>query len=108
MCVNSNGTLMCTISDDKALKVFDVINFDMINMIRLGYCPFTCAWIHNPADAISAVAVTEKSTNRIHVYDARETGVPIKTIDSLHAKPVLLLEVKNFDFSFFRYSKKFT
>ena len=34
---NFNGTLLCTISLDKSLKIFDVINFDMINMIRLDY-----------------------------------------------------------------------
>ena len=34
---NFNGTLLCTISLDKSLKIFDVINFVMINMIRLDY-----------------------------------------------------------------------
>lgn len=27
--VNSSGTLLCTISNDKSLKVFDVVNFGM-------------------------------------------------------------------------------
>ena len=32
--VSSNGSLMCTAGADQSVKVFDVINFDMINMIR--------------------------------------------------------------------------
>ncbi len=36
MKVNHNGTLLCTISNDKHAKVFDVVNFDMINVIKLG------------------------------------------------------------------------
>ena len=36
MAVSYNGELMCTVSEDKAMKVFDVINFDMINMLKLG------------------------------------------------------------------------
>ncbi len=34
--MNHNGTLLCTISNDKHAKIFDVINFDMINVIKLG------------------------------------------------------------------------
>ena len=29
MTVNYNGSLLCTVSTDKSLKVFDVINFGM-------------------------------------------------------------------------------
>ena len=32
MCDNFNGTLLWTISLDKSLKIFDFINFDMINV----------------------------------------------------------------------------
>lgn len=35
--VSSEGALFCSVGDDKAMKVFDVVNFDMINMLRLGY-----------------------------------------------------------------------
>ena len=34
--INHNGTLLCTVSNDKNAKVFDVVNFDMINMLKLG------------------------------------------------------------------------
>ena len=34
--LNHNGTLLCTVSNDKNAKVFDVANFDMINILKLG------------------------------------------------------------------------
>ncbi|VDO93446.1 unnamed protein product [Soboliphyme baturini] len=90
--VNSNGTLMCTISDDKSMKIFDVINFDMINMMKLGYTPCSCAWIHNPADSIAAVAVAEQGTSKIHVYDGRGASTPIRTLENLHSKEVIVMQ----------------
>lgn len=33
---SSEGALFCSVGDDKAMKVFDVVNFDMINMLKLG------------------------------------------------------------------------
>jgi peptidylprolyl isomerase domain and WD repeat-containing protein 1 len=57
MCDNFNGSLLCTISLDKSLKVFDVINFDMINMIKLDFVPLACSFIHSDRDPISAVCV---------------------------------------------------
>ena len=34
--LNHNGTLLATVSNDKMAKIFDVVNFDMINIIKLG------------------------------------------------------------------------
>lgn len=54
---NFDGTLLCTISLDKSLKVFDVINFDMINMIKLDFVPFACSFIHADRDPVATVCV---------------------------------------------------
>lgn len=57
LAVNVNGTYLCTASSDKSVKIFDVINFDMINMIKLDFEPKCVEWIHNPNDPIPALAV---------------------------------------------------
>jgi peptidylprolyl isomerase domain and WD repeat-containing protein 1 len=44
--VSSDATLFVTASADKALKVFDIINFDMINMFQLDYLPNVVCWIY--------------------------------------------------------------
>uniref|UniRef100_A0AAV2IW90 peptidylprolyl isomerase n=1 Tax=Knipowitschia caucasica TaxID=637954 RepID=A0AAV2IW90_KNICA len=37
--VSAEGALFCSVGDDQAMKVFDVVNFDMINMFKLGFHP---------------------------------------------------------------------
>ncbi|XP_062870675.1 peptidylprolyl isomerase domain and WD repeat-containing protein 1 [Trichomycterus rosablanca] len=86
--VSAEGALLCTVGDDQAMKVFDVVNFDMINMLKLGFHPGQCEWIYNPGDAISTVACSEKSTGKIHVYDGRGNNQPLHTFDKLHSSPL--------------------
>lgn len=57
LAANPNGTYLATASSDKSMKVFDVINFDMINMIKLDYTPMCAEWIHSAGDAIASIAV---------------------------------------------------
>lgn len=57
LATNVQGTLLCSASCDKTLKVFDVINFDMINMMKLEYEPKCIEWIHKAGDAIALLAV---------------------------------------------------
>jgi peptidylprolyl isomerase domain and WD repeat-containing protein 1 len=52
LCANTTGTLLASISTDKTLKVFDIINFDMIHMIQLEYKPHSTQWCHSSGDAI--------------------------------------------------------
>nr|XP_013798068.1 PREDICTED: peptidylprolyl isomerase domain and WD repeat-containing protein 1 [Apteryx mantelli mantelli] len=66
------------------MKVFDVVNFDMINMLKLGYYPGQCEWVYCPGDAISSVATSEKSTGKIFIYDGRGNNQPLHVFDKLH------------------------
>ncbi|KAL3868863.1 hypothetical protein ACJMK2_041620 [Sinanodonta woodiana] len=90
--ISNNGELACTVSDDKSAKVFDVVNFDMINMLRLDYVPGCCCWLYNSGDAVAALSISERDTSKIHVYDGRGNNQPLKTIEKLHSKPVTLIQ----------------
>lgn len=47
LAINHNGTLLATVCmHDKSVKIFDVPNFDMINMLNTDFAPKTAAWIH--------------------------------------------------------------
>nr|XP_039258573.1 peptidylprolyl isomerase domain and WD repeat-containing protein 1-like [Styela clava] len=92
MAVNCGGELMCTVAEDQAMKVFDVINFDMINMIKLGYTPSVCEWIMSPGSHLPAVAVAEKDSGIIRIYDGRGTHEPLHVLDKLHGKPVTAIK----------------
>lgn len=55
--VNAGGTLLCSASADKCAKIFDVVNFDMINIIKLDFIPGCSCWIHAPGDAVQSLAM---------------------------------------------------
>ncbi|XP_071322219.1 peptidylprolyl isomerase domain and WD repeat-containing protein 1 [Trachinotus anak] len=86
--VSAEGALFCSVGDDQAMKVFDVVNFDMINMLKLGFQPGQCEWIYNPGDAISTVACSEKSTGKIFVYDGRGNNEPLHVFEKMHSSPL--------------------
>lgn len=90
--VNANGTYLCTASSDKNVKIFDVINFDMINMIKLDFVPQCAEWIHIPNDAISALAVTDADSPKIAIYDAQGVSTPLHVLEKLHTKPVSVIK----------------
>ena len=86
MSINCNGTLMITVSEDKQAKVFDVVHFDMINILSLDYVPVCAAWVHRAGDAIQAVAIAD--AERIRIYDSRGASQPLKVIERMHMKPI--------------------
>ena len=87
MTANSNGSLLATLGSDKAIKVFDVINFDMINMLKLDYVPSVASWVHKPGDAINVLAVVEEDSNVIRMYDGKSSSEEIKSL-KIHQKRV--------------------
>ncbi|KAF4532794.1 hypothetical protein B566_EDAN002644 [Ephemera danica] len=90
---NVSGSLMCTVASDQTLKVFDVINFDMIHMIKLEFMPRCAEWIHCAGDAIATVAVTDADSGKIYVFDGQSaTTEPLHVFDNLHTKPVAVMK----------------
>ena len=87
ICVNETGTLLATLASDKAMKVYDVVNFDMINILKLDYVPSCAGWIHKAGDAIPELAIADAGTSLIHVYDGKGSSEPLKTL-KIHSKPV--------------------
>lgn len=55
--LSADHELLATVSDDMSMKVYDITNFDMINMIKLRYKPKSVCWIHQRGQAQALVAV---------------------------------------------------
>ena len=90
--LNHNGTLLATVSNDKMAKIFDVVNFDMINIIKLGYVPECACWVHRSGDALPKLAVAEADSTKIHIYDGRSGDAPLlHSAEKLHMKPVVAM-----------------
>ncbi|EJD50595.1 hypothetical protein AURDEDRAFT_135422 [Auricularia subglabra TFB-10046 SS5] len=88
---SADGTMFASVSEDGTAKVFDVVNFDMINMIKLGFTPLTCCWVHRRGQAQALLAVSEDSSSTIRIYDGRGGDTPLYTIPNLHCAPVHLM-----------------
>lgn len=85
---SADGQLFATVSEDGTAKVFDVVNFDMINMIKLGYMPLSCCWVHKRGQAQALLAVSEQQNGIVRIYDGRGDDKPLEVVDKLHKSPV--------------------
>jgi peptidylprolyl isomerase domain and WD repeat-containing protein 1 len=93
ICINYNGTLMATVcTQENTVKVFDIINFDMINMFKFPFSPKIAAWIHLGSDLVHALAISDANSPKIFVYDGKGENAPIHMIEDLHTRPVALME----------------
>lgn len=77
------------------LKFFDVVGFDMSNMISLDYTPGAVTWLPSSSTYSSStssgvwsrVAVADVAAPKIFVYQAEGDQAPLMTID-IHSFPV--------------------
>ena len=99
--LDSTGKTMISISNDKNGKVFDVQNFDMINILKFPdrddddkeLVPQHCEWVHQPEDIISAVAISFVDSKIIHIYDGKSSETkPIRVLNKLHYKPIVAIK----------------
>lgn len=80
-----DGIRYASCANDKKLKIFDVINFDMINMISLEFLPSIVRWIYSAGSTVMSVAVAEAAAHVIRIYDSTSsTGVATMVLDQLH------------------------
>ncbi|KAF8755141.1 Cyclophilin type peptidyl-prolyl cis-trans isomerase/CLD [Rhizoctonia solani] len=75
---STDGTVVASVAEDGSVKVFDVINFDMINMIKLDYTPKTACWVHRRGQAQALLAISDEKSSTIRIYDGRGDGTPSK------------------------------
>ncbi|ELR20633.1 CYP, putative, partial [Acanthamoeba castellanii str. Neff] len=68
LAVSRDGTLLCTSSLDKTLKIFDITGFDMINMISLPFVPGVCEWVTQRATGRPLLAVASAEGPEIYLY----------------------------------------
>eukprot|EP00001_Collodictyon_triciliatum_P158478 27806_2 len=89
--VTSDGLWLATCSLDRTVKIFDVINFDMVNIIKLDFIPYLCEFISPPGDINQFVAVTELESGKIHVFNSQGPNESTRTIE-IHHSTILLMK----------------
>jgi len=90
--VSSDDLYLATVAVDKGFKVFDIENFDMINMMKLDYSPKCVSWIYKKGQPELLVAISDREKPVINIYDGKGDGSILYTIDKLHSQPVSIIE----------------
>lgn len=93
---NPLGTLLATVSSDKSLKIFDIINFDMINMIKFDFKPGCVEWCYSTVasnrnnDPFPVIAVSDSESKNIYTFDGTGSSKdPLQVLSRIHTKPVV-------------------
>lgn len=88
--VSSDGKLLATISSDRMAKIFEIIGFDMANMIELDFEPAAIVWLAGPRNICDRIAVSDAHSGKIRVYSAEGSAGCLRELD-FHSYPVLTM-----------------
>lgn len=92
LAVSVDGLLCCTISNDRAAKIYDVVNYDMMVMIRLPFIPGTIEWVFKQGEVKPKLAISDRNSPDVHIYDARaDSSEPIIS-NKIHSGPVKVMK----------------
>jgi len=73
--IDSSRTLLYSSSSDQTVKIFDVLEFNMITMVKLQFLPLTCLFVHSLYLALSTLAISDSHSSKIYLYDERTLNI---------------------------------
>jgi len=90
--ISPSGFHMATCSSkDDALKIFDILNFDMIHFMKLEFTPYLCEFLNKSNNPELILVVTEKNSGNMHIIKGESKGEILKTI-KIHSFPILVMK----------------
>lgn len=84
--VTPSGSELASISrKDKSVKIFDIVNFDMINMLSLDFEPNCIEWIQFSNSGEENLVIADSNLSKMYTFDSRQaTNKPKRIIDHVH------------------------
>lgn len=92
LAVSLDGLLCCTISNDQSVKIYDVVNYDMMAMIHLPYVPGSAEWVYKQGDVKARLAISDRNSLLVHIYDARAGSNEPIISKEIHLEPVKVMK----------------
>ncbi|KAK1061835.1 Peptidyl-prolyl cis-trans isomerase cyp15 [Friedmanniomyces endolithicus] len=90
--VSVDGRNYATVGVDNTIKIFDVVNFDLLAVLQPEITPKAVCYVHGHGSSYPVLAVSSETNGDIAIYDGRaENQQPIHTVAALHRKPVHLM-----------------
>lgn len=91
--VSPDDQRFCTTSSDQRLKIFDILHFDMTNILDLHYVPSNALWLND-----SNIVVSDLCSKHLRVYNANgetssgtnneEHASCLKVLADIHSSPL--------------------
>ncbi|RLN61669.1 hypothetical protein BBP00_00005253 [Phytophthora kernoviae] len=92
LAVSIDGLRLCSTSADRSIKFYDVLAFDMVNMLSITFTPGECCWVSAKGAIEQKVVVADQNSPALRIYKAESAGnEPCYTISKLHTAPVTVL-----------------
>lgn len=92
----TGGQLASISRKDKTVKIFDVTNFDMINMFSLTFEPKCVEWINQSTVNNENLLISDSESACIYTFDSRQyTNEPKNKIDKIHSAAVCRMRMNS-------------
>lgn len=92
LAVSRDGLRLCSTATDQNIKFYDVLGFDMVNMLQVHFVPSECCWIHQMGAIDARVVVADQNDHVLRIYAAEQTTTePRHVLDKAHTAPVSVL-----------------
>ncbi|KAF2300786.1 hypothetical protein GH714_015769 [Hevea brasiliensis] len=92
LAVSVDGLLCCTISSDQSVKLYDVVNYDMMVMIRLPFIPGSVEWVYKQGDVRARLAISDRNSSYVYIYDARAGSNEPIISKEIHLGPIKVMK----------------
>lgn len=90
---------------EQTIKVFDVLNFDLMNMIKLNFTPMHICFVHKASSFAAILAVSDKETPALRLVRAEQSLVERKSEgaqvvmrlkNDLHEEPISMIKFNKY------------
>lgn len=93
---STEGRSFASAGADQTVKIFDVVNFDLVSVLTLEFAPRCVCWVHKRGSSMPLLAVSSEEDCKIRIYDGRgENQQPLHTLDRLHRSSVVAMSFNN-------------
>ncbi|KAL6196131.1 hypothetical protein ACLB2K_031746 [Fragaria x ananassa] len=92
LAVSADGLLCCTISNDPSVKIYDVVNYDMMVMIQTSFVPGAIEWVYKQGDVKARLAISDRNSSSVHIFDARAGENKPLISRKIHLGPVKIMK----------------
>jgi peptidylprolyl isomerase domain and WD repeat-containing protein 1 len=87
---SQDGLNLASIGQDGFLRFYDIVGFDMLESVKLGFTPSCCAFVHSKYSPFPILAVGDQASGKIRMYKVGKSE-PVQVITDMHFDSVQII-----------------